>query len=177
MDIPTLFAVVLLGGLVIAILATKVILPWVGDWVATFFYSSGDRITSSPELRAASKVAQGDYSGAIAEHENTLAANPKDVMAVSEIAKLRAEKLDQPEEAIRFLTEAVEQGGWSAEDDAFLRFRLIDLLLVQGRQEEATGRLNEVAEKHAGTRHAANAHHRLNELRASSGTPSQAARK
>lgn len=174
MDVPTLFVVVLLGGLVIAILATKVILPWLGDSVATFFYSSGDKITSSPELRAASKVAQGDYEGAIAEFEKILAANPKDLMAISEIAKLRAERLHQPEEAVRHLREWLNRAGWNAEDEAFLRFRWIDLLLAQGRQAEAETMLGEVMEKHAGTRHAANAHHRLNELRASVGTPSKA---
>ncbi len=161
----------------IAILATKVILPWLGDSVATFFYSSGDKITSSPELRAASKVAQGDYEGAIADFEKILAANPQDIMAISEIAKLRAERLHQPEEAVRHLREWLSRAGWNAEDEAFLQFRLIDLLLAQGRQAEAEMMLGEVMENHAGTRHAANARHRLNELRASVGTPSPTVRK
>jgi hypothetical protein len=177
MDIPTLFAVFLLGGLVIAIWLTHWLLPKLGDAVATFFFSSGEKITSSPALRAAAKVAQGDYEGAISEHEKILADSPQDVMAISEIAKLKADKLNDPTEAIRFLREYRNRVGWSAEDEAFLSFRLVDVLAANADHAEAEEVLKVVMEKHAGTRHAANAKHRLNELRSESGASSSQARK
>lgn len=167
MDVPTLFAVVMLGGVVIAMLLAKLILPWIGDAVGGFFYSSGEKVDNSQSLRAAARLAQGDYAGAIAEYEKMLAANPGDSFAVSEIAKVRAERLHEPDKALQFLREKRAGGGWSDEDDAFLRFREVDVLAgAKGDHAAAEEALNEIMVRHANTRHAANAHHRLHEVRA-----------
>lgn len=166
MDIPTLFAVVLLGGVVIAILLAKLILPWIGDAVGSFFYSSGETVDNSQSLRAAAKVAQGDFAGAVSEYEKMLAANPADVFAISEIAKIQADRLEDPDKALQFLRDKLKGRQWSDEDAAFLRFREVDLLVGQADHAGAETALNEIMVRHANTRHAANAHHRLHEVRA-----------
>lgn len=165
LDIGTLFAVVVLGGCVLGILVAKFILPRVGDAVGAFIYWSGEIAGPESSSKAAAKLAQGDYTGAIAEYEKILVSNPGDTLAISEIAKLHAEKLNDPQRAMAFLETQISSRSWSEEDGAFLLFRLADV------HEEALHDfdgalevLGRVISRFPNTRHSANAHHRLHEI-------------
>lgn len=170
LEIGTQFAVVLVGGCVLGILAVKFILPRIGDAVGTFIYSSGERAgpESSPKEAARlaqGDLAQGDYGGAIIEYERMLVDNPEDTLAISEIAKLWAERLHDPQRAIAFLETQIESRVWGQEDGAFLLFRLADIHLeALGDFGGALAVLEKVTSQFPNTRHSANAHHRVNEI-------------
>lgn len=165
LEIGTLFAVVLVGGCVLGLLAVKFILPRIGDAVGAFFYSSGEIAGPESSSKAAAKMAQGDFTGAIAEYEKMLASNPGDTLAISEIAKLHAEKLDDPRRAAAFLEAQISCRSWNEEDGAFLLFRLADV--HEKALHDFDGALEVLARvisQFPNTRHSANAHHRVHEI-------------
>ena len=165
LEIGTLFAVVLVGGCVLGLLAVKFLLPRIGDAVGAFFYSSGEIAGPESSSKAAAKLAQGDYSGAIAEYGNMLASNPGDILAISEIAKLQAEKLDDPHGAVAFLETQISSRAWNEEDGAFLLFRLVDVHEQALHDfDGALEILGRVISQFPNTRHSANAKHRVHEI-------------
>lgn len=165
LDIGTLFVVVVVGGCVLGILAVKFILPRIGDAVGTFVYSSGGGVEPDESSKAAAKVAQGDYKGAIVEYEKLLASNAEDTLAISEIAKLQAEKLNEPRSALVFLEAQIASRSWSQDNEAFLLDRLADIHLeTLNNIEGALEVLEKIIAQFPNTRHSANAHHRVNEI-------------
>jgi hypothetical protein len=85
-------------------LAVKYFIPWLGEAVSTALFSSGEQVGDDPALKAAARLAQGDYEGAIAEHEKTLAQDPAQVFPVGEIARISADKLGDPARALHVLS-------------------------------------------------------------------------
>jgi hypothetical protein len=153
--------IALIGALVVA----KFILPWIGDAVSTVVYSSGEEVRPDESMKAAAKLAQGDYEGAIAEHEKSLADNPKQSFAVAEIAKICNDKLGDPQRALAVLQHHLAATEWSEDDAAFLRFRVIDLHVDALKDYDgARDLLQQVIVDFPETRHSANAHHRMNEV-------------
>lgn len=146
------------------IFAVKHIVPWIGDAMGTFFFSSGEEVRLDDSMKAAAKLAQGDYEGAIAEYEKMAAAKPEDAFPVAEIAKIRAEKMGDPQKALRFLQQRLEGQEWGEDAAAFLMFRMVDLHLGQGDHQAAHDLLEEVIGNFPNTRHSANAHHRMREV-------------
>jgi tetratricopeptide (TPR) repeat protein len=156
------FIVVGVGG---GLWAVKVFIPWLGDTVGNFFYSSGEEIQLDDAARAAVKVAQGDFEGAIEEYEKLARAHPEDPHPVAEIAKIHSERFHDHPEALRVLQAHLESREWPVDDAAFLMFRMAD---IQGEKlgdfTSARALLEEVVANFPNTRHSANAHHRINEL-------------
>ena len=142
-----------------------VVLPKFGDAVGTVMYSSGESVTADESMRAAAKMAAGDYEGAISEYEKVLKEKPDDPFPVSEIGKIYAEKLEDPARAIAFMQEHLESKEWNEENAAFLMFRIADVHTHQRHDyDSAKDILEQVAGNFPGTRHSANARHRINEL-------------
>ena len=164
-DIPTAFVVILLLGSAVAVLVSKWLLPKLGDAAGTFIYSSGEQggVGNSDETLA--KVARGDFLGAIRDYEKRLAANPKDLHVIKELAKIRAENLEDVDGALRELAARMSEGIWTQDERAFLRFRVADTLERAERFEEAVEALEAIVVDFPKTRHSANARHRLEGLR------------
>lgn len=158
----------LLSCLVIAVIVgiyfVVVILPKLGDAVGTVMYSSGEEVAPDESMKAAAKMAQGDYQGAITEYQKMLQEKPDDPFPVSEIAKIRAEKLDDPSGAVTFLQGHLEAREWTEDNAAFLMFRISDIHVAQEDFEAAKDILEQVVGNFPGTRHSANAKHKINEL-------------
>ena len=163
---PEWYVVTLVSGIVLSLLVVKYLLPRLGDAVGSFFYSSGEKIGKIDTDEAAALVARGDFEGAIRVFERRLQSDPPDMMAIKEIARIRSEHLLQPEEALRELDAHLNRPGWSDDDRAFLRFRKVDVMLramedVHGARVE----LESIVQAFPSSRHAANARHRLHELK------------
>jgi len=146
-------------------LVVKFMLPWFGDAVTTALLSSGEEVRSVEGMKAAAKMAQGDYEGAIAEHEKTLAERPDQPFPVAEIAKICVEKLRDTARALAVLNKHLDGRTWPEDDAAFLRFRIIEIHADHLQEYEvARELLQQVIADFPNTRHSANAHHRLHEV-------------
>lgn len=153
------------AGLVIGLLIVIYVLPAFGDAIGTLVYSSGEKIQPRESHQAAAKAAQGDYEGAIAEHEKSLVADPSQTYHIAEIAKICAEKLHDPQRALQVIQKHLKAREWSEEDSAFLHFRMADVHWHQ-RGDFAAARqvLEHIITLFPNTRHSANAHHKLKEV-------------
>jgi outer membrane protein assembly factor BamD (BamD/ComL family) len=141
-----------------------VILPKLGDAVGTAMYSSGEEVKADGSMRAAARMAAGDYDGAIDEYKKVIAEKPGDPFPVSEIAKIYAEKLKNPNRALTYLQAHLESHEWPEDNAAFLMFRIVEIHMHEHHLEEAKDILEQVVGNFPGTRHAANAKHKINEL-------------
>jgi tetratricopeptide (TPR) repeat protein len=148
----------------VAVLLSKWFLPRLGDWVATFFFSSHERGSTGNSDVTLAKVARGDFTGAIRDFEKRLIENPKDLQAIREIAKIRAENLEDVDGALRELRARLTEANWTLNERAFLRLRIADTLERAERHEAAIEELQSIAVDFPKTRHSANARHRLGAL-------------
>ena len=158
-----LLAIILLavaGGLAFVL----IVLPRIGDAVGTMMYSSGEEVTQDESMKAAAKMAAGDYEGAIEEFEEMQKAKPEDTFPISEIAKICSEKLGEPERALKFLQESLEAHEWKEADAAFLMFRIADVHMTLAAFDDAKDILEQIIGNLPGTRHSANAKHKIQEV-------------
>lgn len=159
------FVYVVAVGAGAGFLMVKYFVPWLGDAVGTALFSSGEMVGEAPSMKAAAKLAQGDYEGAIAEHEKVLAANPAESFSVWEIAKICAEKLNDPPRALRVIQERLSAYEWKEDDAAYLRFRMVDIQMENLHDSAAAKALLEaIIQDYPETRHRANAYHRIREI-------------
>ncbi|MDZ4289573.1 MAG: hypothetical protein U0984_16530 [Prosthecobacter sp.] len=164
-DPAMMFIYVIVLGLIAGLLLVKYLLPVIGDAVSTAVFSSGEQVRPDESMKAAAKLAQGDYEGAIAEHEKALAENPKQAFVIGEIAKICNDKLGDPQRALTLLKQHLEGTEWTDDDAAFLRFRTIDIHIETLKDYDgALELLRQVIATFPNTRHSANAHHRMNEV-------------
>lgn len=147
------------GGYIVTVL-----LPKLGDAMGTAMLSSGEEVTPDEGRKAAAKMAAGDYEGAIEEYEAMMKEKPDDPFPVYEIAKVLAEKLEEPDRALAFLRENLETRTWSEDDTAFLMFRMIDMHMGRHELDSAKAILEQVIGTFPGTRHSANANHKIHEI-------------
>ncbi len=164
-DVGMTFVYFIALGAIGGFLAVKYFIPWLGDAIGTALFSSGEQVGDNPALKAAAKLAQGDYEGAIAEHEKNFAHDPTQVFPIGEIAKICADKLHDPARALHVLSSHLQARNWPEDDAAFLRFRMVDIE-IDHRRDFAAARalLEKIVLDFPDSRHRANAHHRLNEL-------------
>jgi len=156
------FIAVGVGG---GFLALKYFIPWVGESLGTFFYSSGEEIQMDDYMRAAAKMAQGDFDGAIEEYEKVAKAHPTDPHPVAEIAKIHSDRFHDHIAALGVLRTHLESREWPVDDAAFLMFRIAEIYSDKIHDyDTAHGILEEVIANFPNTRHSANAHHRINEV-------------
>ena len=147
------------------IVVLKWVIPALGDRMAESFYSAPEKVEQTPTHKAMAMVAQGDYPRAIELFKKALAEGPKDRFALTEMVKLHQEKLGDSATAAELLESASHDESWGTDDRCFFMIRLADLYSNQ-RQDFARARqvLERLIQSHPESNHAANAHHKLNEL-------------
>jgi tetratricopeptide (TPR) repeat protein len=163
-DEPTAFAITLMVGGAVAVLVAKWLLPRIGDGVATFIYSSNEQGSTGNSDATLAKLAKGDFTGAIRDFEKRLEENPKDLHAIRELTKIRAENLEDVDGALRELRARLSEAHWTLDERAFLRLRIADTLERAERYEAAIAELQSIVVDFPKTRHSANARHRLSTL-------------
>jgi tetratricopeptide (TPR) repeat protein len=162
--IVLLFAATVLVGGTTAIIVVSLVLPAIGDAVGNFFFQPDQEIEKDPHASAQAALARGEYAEAVEEYRRILADDPTDTLSYSEIAKISCEHLDDAAGAAAILEEALKRE-WTPDEAAFLTSRLVDVYWKYQRNiRGARALLIQVVESMPGTRHAANAEHKLKEL-------------
>ena len=158
--VATFFIAIALG-----LFAVLVMLPALADKVGAFFFSAPEQIKPDALIRAAAKVSQGDYEGAIKAYRAIASEEPENRFPVFEIAKIQQDYLHDVDTAIKTFEESLEENEWPENDEAAILFRLQQIYLKSKQDEEhAKVLLQTVIDRFPNTRHSANAHHRLNEI-------------
>jgi len=152
-------------GAVTAVVAGITLLPLLGEFAGSFLFTPKEKVERSPHADALSKLAAGDFQGAIDEYKNVVDDDPKDMHAVSEVVRLYCEKLGTPEPAEDFLVEVLSMSDREPQEQAFLSQRLVDVCWNYQRDvNRSRAILIKIAEDMPETREAANAMHRLQEI-------------
>ncbi len=156
---------VIVLGLAGGLLAVKFVLPWLGDLMGEAVFSSGEKVEQDHMTKAAARIAQGDYKGAIEHYEKMLEDKPDDPFPVAEISKVQAERLRDPQAALKVLEDHLQSKDWPVDDAAFIMFRIADVHLTHRHDYEAArDMLEQIIGNFPNTRHSANAHHRMSEI-------------
>ena len=88
-----------------------------------------------------------------------------------EIAKIQKDHLHDSQAAIATIRLALESQEWEINDAAYFLFRLAELYdEVEGDRDSAIAIMNQVVEQFPGTRHSANASHKLHEWSTAEGS-------
>lgn len=165
MDVIAKFGTSLLLTIGVALFSAMFLLPAIGEWIGNLFYSAPEEVEPDKYGEAASKLAQGDYEGAIKTYRAVAKDDPSTRFPHVEIAKIQIEQLHDAGAAIQTIQTALDLKDWPENDTAFFMFRLAELHLQElGDEETAKGFLNRVMETFPETRHSANARHKLNEI-------------
>jgi tetratricopeptide (TPR) repeat protein len=140
------------------------LLPFFAQRVTHAVYDSAEMVEKDVMHSARSLMAQGDYAGAIAAFQEAAAADPLNRLPWVEIAKIYKDNLQDPQAAIQTIRHALESQAWEVNDAAYFLFRLAELYNeVDGDRASAVAIMNQVIEQFPGTRHSANASHKLHE--------------
>jgi tetratricopeptide (TPR) repeat protein len=159
-----LFAGFILFGGSAAILVVVMVMPAIGDAVGNFFFQPNQEIEKDPHSSAQAALARGDYAAAVEEYRQMIENDPADTLSYSELAKISCEHLDDVAGAAEILEQALQRE-WAPDDAAFLSSRLVDVYWkFQHDARSARALLVQIIESMPGTRHAANAEHRLREI-------------
>lgn len=153
-----------LGAGVIGIVVVAVLLPLFAQKLTHSVYDSGELVEKDTMSSARSLLAQGDYAGAIAAYQEAAAADPLNRLPWVEIAKIQKDQLHDSGAAIQTIRHALESQEWEVNDAAYFLFRLAELYdEVEGDRASAIAIMNQVVQEFPGTRHSANATHKLHE--------------
>ncbi|MBT7982063.1 MAG: hypothetical protein HN584_05800 [Akkermansiaceae bacterium] len=164
-EIGTKFVATFFIAIGLGLFVVLVLLPSLADKIGAFFFSAPEQIKPDPLIKAAAKVSQGDYEGAIKAYRAIASEEPENRFPVFEIAKIQQEYLHDVDAAIETFEDSLENTDWAENDAAAILFRLQQIYLESKQDEEhATALLQTVIDRFPETRHSANAHHRLNEI-------------
>ena len=160
-----LFVGIILTATIAGLLVALTLVPMIGDFAGSFFFTPGGRlIEKNPHSEAVAKLAQGDALGAVAAYRAVFARDPSDTLALSEAARICCEKLGDAETAASILEEALARD-WPQDQAAFIANRLVDVYWnFLADAQRARAMLTQIIDSMPGTRHAANARHRLEEI-------------
>lgn len=140
------------------------ILPIIAHKMTHAVYDSGEMVEDDPMHDARSKLAQGDYEGAIGAFRDAAAVDPMNRVPYVEIAKIQREQMEDPASAIKTLRDAIENQEWQLNDAAFLMFRLAEVYDEDMEDRKSSASImQQVMEQFPDTRHSANARHKLHE--------------
>ncbi len=143
------------------------VLPFIVNRLTHAVFDSGEMIEKDPMRDARSLSAQGDFEGAIEAFRSVAATDPLNRLPWVEIVNLQKNHLADPAAAIQTIRHALESQEWQLDDAAYFLFRLAELYEeFDGDRASAMVILNQVVAQFPGTRHAANANHKLHELAA-----------
>lgn len=169
MPVGLSFPLTLVSGFVLGLLIMKYFIPGVAETMVDLAYSGGGSSEEHPDAQgkqpaALSLMARGDFQGALEEYQRTLKASPDDLHAIGEIAKIRAEHLDDPSGAIAFLSAQLSDRRWAQDGEVFILFRIAGIERAV-RHDRAAARevMEQVIARFPNTRHSANARHKLEE--------------
>ena len=159
------------AGLV-GILFVFQVLPAFAQRITHSVYDSAEMVEKDVMHDARSLLAQGDYQGAIDAFKQAAAADPLNRLPWVEIAKIYKDNLDDPTSAVQTIRHALESQAWEVNDAAYFLFRLAELYdEVEGDRPSAVAIMQQVVEQFPGTRHSANASHKLHEWSMEAETP------
>lgn len=140
------------------------VLPFLAQRLTHSVYDSGEMVEKDVMHDARSLMAQGDYAGAIAAFQQAAAADPLNRLPWVEIAKIQKDNLGDPAAAIQTIRYALESQAWEVNDAAYFLFRLAELYdEVEGDRASAIAIMQQVIDQFPGTRHSANASHKIHE--------------
>ena len=155
--------VIVLGG-AIAVLFVTLVMPSIGDAIGNLFFSPSEAAEKDPHADARTALAKGDFEEAIEQFKKAFENDETDTFALSEVAKIQCDHLQDPPSAAEFL-EGMLQREWPPEAAVFLSSRLVDVYWkYQHDAESARALLLQIIEMMPGTKFAANAQHRLREI-------------
>lgn len=159
-----LFGAVVVVGVAAGSLLAFSFLPQVAEGIGNMFFQPNEQIEKNPHADAMAAIARGEYEKAVEEYGKAFEKNPDDTLALSEMARIYCDKLHNPAPAAELLEEALQRD-LLPEDAAFLCARLADVYWTHQHDiARARALLLQVMETMPGTRHAANASHRLQEI-------------
>jgi tetratricopeptide (TPR) repeat protein len=140
------------------------VLPVLAHRATHAIYDSAEMMEHDVMHDARSLLAQGDYHGAIEAFKQAAAADPLNRLPWVEIAKIYKDNLGDAASAIQTIRSALESQAWEVNDAAYFLFRLAELYdEVEGDRASAVAVMEQVVEHFPGTRHSANATHKLHE--------------
>lgn len=140
------------------------VLPMIAHRFTHAVYDSAEEVELDPMHDARSKVAQGDWEGAIEAFRAAAAAEPLNRLPYVEISKIQLEQLEDPQAAVHTLRHAIEDQEWQENDAAYLMFRLAEIYDTNLEDRNSAGTImQQVIEQFPETRHSANARHKLRE--------------
>jgi tetratricopeptide (TPR) repeat protein len=140
------------------------LLPFFAQRVTHAVYDSAEMVERDVMRDARSFLAQGEYESAIEAFKQAAAADPLNRLPWVEIAKIQKDHLGDPLAAIETTRYALESQAWEINDAAYFLFRLAELYdEIQGDRNSAVAIMHQVIEQFPGTRHAANANHKLHD--------------
>lgn len=153
-----------LGAGFVGIFFVLTALPFFAQRLTHSVYDSGEMLEKDAMHDARSKMAQGDYEGAITACRAAAAADPLNRLPWVEIAKIQKDNLGEPKAAIQTIRTALETQEWEINDAAYFLFRLAELYdEVEGDRTSAREIMQQVIDQFPNTRHSANANHKLHE--------------
>ena len=157
-------------GVYLACVCVMYVLPAISEQISGLFYANPHHIAEEDVMRdARAFVAQGEFEGALAAYRHAAREEPENRLPWVEMAKIQVEHFKAPGEAAAIYAEALERREWPASDAAYFMFRISELQIEELDEKEAgIAALEQVVELFPGTRHAANANTRLEELEGSS---------
>ena len=140
------------------------ILPSIAHRFTHAIYDSAEMLDTDSMHDARSLLAQGDYHGAIAAFREAAAADPMNRLLWLEITKIYKDKLGDSAGAVQTIRHALESQEWEINDAAYLLFRLAELYdELEGDRASARAIMQQVVDQFPGTRHSANASHKLHD--------------
>jgi len=160
-----IFTYIIFIGITGGVIVLKWVIPALGDKVADSFYSAPEKVEQTLTHKAMAMVAQGEYRKAIEMFERSLAEGPKERFPLMEMVKLYQDKLGDTEAAVNLLEGATADESWGSDDRCFFMVKLADLHATHRFDfVKARAVLEELIQKFPNSNHAANAHHKLNEI-------------
>jgi len=147
------------------ILGVIYFLPAAVEKVSEEVYGSTEEVDEDGMHDARAAFAKGEFTEAIRLYREFWEEDKSNRFPIVEIAKIQHDNLESPSLAVDTLKEALESNDWRENDAAFFMFRIADIYENDLEQHEGAIRiLRQVIEELPGSRHAANATHKLREL-------------
>jgi tetratricopeptide (TPR) repeat protein len=152
------------GAGIVGIFFVVYLLPFFAQRLTHAVYDSAEMVEKDVMRDARSCMAQGDYEGAIEAFKEAAKADPLNRLPWVEIAKVYKDNLKDSDSAVQTIRHALESQEWEVTDAAYFLFRLAELYdEVQGDRQSAKAIMEQVIAEFEGTRHSANASHKLHE--------------
>lgn len=156
----------MLAGTYLGIMFVLYILPAITDKATSAVLDSGEFVERDPLHDARAAYARGDYQDAIGVYRSVMADDPFNRLPWVEIAKIQHDNLEDIPASVDTLREALEANEWPINDAAYFMGRLSDVYLNDlDDQESCLSILTQMIEIFPETRHAANATHKINEIK------------